>query len=1749
MGFIDEHPEIFINAEAGNIRPSVFNGSDNDAPSSNGGGVSLKELKRQKGTMAKISASVRSMWRSMIATPPETGEKPAKGFKDLVNQVSTADRGQHLEKVGKAQAKRKTQVEKIQTQELLNAPEGPMNLLYGTVGTASAMGGDVTHMLSKVTEATAARTFGDIKKANRIVKELETEPDYASARGLTVGDVWRSHWFDTYHPEWGNVMVKARFYTEDMKSSIDHTVPLSQFEALKDTENKRGYYLSSSARPSYIKPKKMIPEWVPMVGGATRTDVGAFTAEMLDPVSNGLLMGAGAALKPVTSPMIAVSKELAAAGVSKATETKLARWAAETTLGKATNKTVNAALDKLESSRNTGLGLTLRANTRRVRDAMYTPLLGRRAAEAEMKFSRDMYLSALSGTNRELIDDANILLRASNNGEDLFTSQNGSVKRALRTFMATNTVNPETDLMDMVQTVVKMSDRRKSITKQIGSKAAKKFFEDEQKIAYALADMDAGMSVMTGDLQAIHKMDILDQELNSQTVAKELKIEEAEAKKLLERYYEKDFVISANAKKAEIIEKEMEKIKLLGETAKDANLEKEAWTAAKQIVRSRMGSEQNKLIQADIMNAVTENAELGRIEKQLADKHLDKARRKELEKRAKQIHSDIVAKTNEKYRMELGADELEDGMLQTRLFDEKSGKLVKSKGPIKATNERIQTFVDAVEKETKKLLDGDLTEAELKDRAKILAKRSMVEASPENVALPDRKVMYNGREMTYEQLRAQYQRIAKKAGVNDIAISDLQSIFDALALQGEGMGIGSANPAANKLINKFGDLLYDELDESDNILGIGLHHPTQEDLSRALGEAPALELLNDKLKVKLLTGANIIHELVDNGLISVEAEEYLRNALRASVGRNMKDDIDKFLEMYLSVDDVVRQKAYRNLTGMTLDPTQELSMANNRIRKMVDKVGEIDVATRNANLPGAGADLATVKQALAAQEAIEKYAASQGFDVETLRDMVRFSRNLDEMYGKLLVNMGQLSSEQFEKMKGMHVRHIYKAFPNLQDAIDKIPDAAKRSRLQAEYDRVLQGIDTLEDRGLRTSTIMAKQGQDVDVLGGGIELSGAKSRTQVDEEMRVLLDEVRNIHGSLDLSGARAARNISIGQTYRAMAANEFLASPIRTGFHPIQLRGKKWGALRGKYVSETVYGDLKRLTDQLRTRPEGMIKFWQKWIVRPYKVANVPLNMLRARRNNSLSNLLAIQSATGVTDAAEIGHYFSLMLDEIRNHGSEWRLMTRYSPSATTSSIFHHMIDEGLTGLSSETGNTIEDAAEWMLTRNFISKKLINSMEKEESYGKFMTYLIARDKFKMNPLEATLFAENTMIDYANVPPIVEWARRNGIFPFMTYSYKMAGNLVKWGMDKPTTFLKQLKALNNLQKNLMGSQIIQAEEPGVPDWMHIPMRIPGREPRYIDLANMLPHNIFMTTKKSETKADKLAAYMIENLGYPFKAVMETALGVNAGTGLPLYPEGSTKDERAKIAYKHLTTDNFSAIRILEKAYKSSQGKTGDEFGRGKPLGGWDVLYGYTNVDLPAEANMKYYRLQKQYQGLIKRANSVYTNKNLNGKQKEDFIAKHLAEANVVRDKMVDVVNKNVRMRGLTELIQASGAATEDDAKWLANYLTNQQPITPRDVEYLEDLGRTQELRHGVDLKKVRSELEMESLSEGSLPAEDAMKALNEGSNSPGLGKGRYLRPNQEVMGEAQQGMMQQQNAPGFNGPDREILPSIPWQPK
>lgn len=490
-------------------------------------------------------------------------------------------------------------------------------------------------------------------------------------------------------------------------------------------------------------------------------------------------------------------------------------------------------------------------------------------------------------------------------------------------------------------------------------------------------------------------------------------------------------------------------------------------------------------------------------------------------------------------------------------------------------------------------------------------------------------------------------------------------------------------------------------------------------------------------------------------------------------------------------------------------------------------------------------------------------------------------RAADTDWAQNLVRTQMMSPETAAKWEGVHLRRIYQKFEDPQAFAEFLAhtDPAQAAQILGKLER---GIPI--GRG-----------------GKPIPTGIAKQRKLLEEGTRTKLGEIRDASSRLVAGGVLAERAIARGDAFQKVAAEFSVAEDLIRGvpnaaqvFRQMPATAG-WGALAGKWLPKEIADPLLRSRD-----PEGFLEKTTGW----FKFAKVILNPATHFRNMR-TNLALVHNQMGWGGLNPAT--WAQAIREVATNGPMLQEAKR------TSSVF---ID---TFTNSELRRFITNGDEAGLVAGLqrMGSWAARTYQAEEQVGKMAVYLTAKGRGS-SPDAAAQLAEQALFNYRKVPPVIDRMRRIGIYPFVTFPYKVATETIPQILRRPGRASQQAKLASFASVPLTDDERKALPEYLRDGYIKMPYKVNGH-PVLFQLSYELPYGDIAETgtpitgaldawrkwRRGDFSITEALRTAIPTMPPALQIAAELILNRSAFTGRAIVPEGETNAEAVKLLGFHL----------------------------------------------------------------------------------------------------------------------------------------------------------------------------------------------------------------------------------------------------
>lgn len=504
----------------------------------------------------------------------------------------------------------------------------------------------------------------------------------------------------------------------------------------------------------------------------------------------------------------------------------------------------------------------------------------------------------------------------------------------------------------------------------------------------------------------------------------------------------------------------------------------------------------------------------------------------------------------------------------------------------------------------------------------------------------------------------------------------------------------------------------------------------------------------------------------------------------------------------------------------------------------------------------------------------------------------------DAKFAEDLVRVGMMKPETAAKWEGFHLRRIYQKFEDPQEFVEFLArtDPAKAVELTGKIER----------------------GIPIQRVGQPIPTAVTRSRKALEEETRKALGEIPQASSRFIAGGVLAEQAIARGEAFANIAAKFAVdknvvesAGELAPRFFTQIPDTAGWGKLAGVYLPREIATPLL----QARQRPEGINKVLEAatgW----FKFSKVILNPATHMRNVR-TNISLIHNQVGLG-----GLDPRIWVKAIREVVTNGRA---FQEAKAVSSAFVDTFTK--TELRTLVKNPTEQGLVDYLRRAGAGAARL--YEIEEQVGKMVVYLTMRGR-QFSPEASAKAAELALFNYRKVPGWVDRARRIGIYPFLTFPYKVATETLPQVVRRPGRFSQQAKIIEAFREPLT-----EEEQRALPPHMRnggmlkFPFVLNGH-PVLFDLTYELAYGdiaeagtpitalaqAVRRVRAGEFDPGELLRDLIPFMTPLGQVAAELALNRSAFTGREIFPEGETPRQKVKLIGQHAA--RFAAPSILSK---------------------------------------------------------------------------------------------------------------------------------------------------------------------------------------------------------------------------------------
>lgn len=471
---------------------------------------------------------------------------------------------------------------------------------------------------------------------------------------------------------------------------------------------------------------------------------------------------------------------------------------------------------------------------------------------------------------------------------------------------------------------------------------------------------------------------------------------------------------------------------------------------------------------------------------------------------------------------------------------------------------------------------------------------------------------------------------------------------------------------------------------------------------------------------------------------------------------------------------------------------------------------------------------------------------------------------------------------------------IKKINPTIKESLQTISDlvAAKGGITNTEIENVVRGFLLFPSEDLaKIEKIIGKKDIKVGKLIEEIKTIKETGYSKISKlpslgEIQQLAQKVRAGMGEIKEAGYPAAKGLT--QLKVAEVRQKFfqdiskLASEeAKPGW--IQMsNSKSLGDLSGKFLPAAEYraiSTLKRVPTQFEEIYSKALTQWKT-----FKTAYNPATIAR----NDITNMFVLNPLGGVPIWRQ--DIYAGAVNDLITKSHIYQMARKEGLEIGTQSMAE--LTNKASKYYKENGSLVKQFFSKPGEFNEAVKSFYGSQDKFFKLANFRKGVLEDG---LTPFEAMRRANFYLVNYSEVPELVEWLRKSPIgVPFISFTYGVSKPLAKTLLERPDKLANYFKVLNGIQQmNPMGEtpQELEKQRDVLPEWMSsgtylkLPFKDKFNRGQYIDLQYILPFNV--VESKSLTPSNPVLT-------------MTSAIVTNKDsfTGKELYSWTDTSEEKA-----------------------------------------------------------------------------------------------------------------------------------------------------------------------------------------------------------------------------------------------------------
>src|SRR3990167_2090470 len=375
-----------------------------------------------------------------------------------------------------------------------------------------------------------------------------------------------------------------------------------------------------------------------------------------------------------------------------------------------------------------------------------------------------------------------------------------------------------------------------------------------------------------------------------------------------------------------------------------------------------------------------------------------------------------------------------------------------------------------------------------------------------------------------------------------------------------------------------------------------------------------------------------------------------------------------------------------------------------------------------------------------------------------------------------LVQLGLLTPERASLWSDVYLRNTYLRHLSPEQYAETLAkkDPMEAARILGEAERAAG----------RTGTLGG--------VPGRAAIQPRKAMTAKQQQELGLLDELdaryavqRTLNSELI---ARGELNNQVGRLYALPESEVNRLATVVPNFERVFRQmpdDRRWGGLAGRWVPKEIHQELIARA----WKPEGLERLWVK-LIAGWKIGKVA--MPGTIRRNLTSNFAQIHASFGAGALAGTLKHMPAAFDDVRTASTLYQRAIRAHPMFGSSQLDAEVGDllraATVPKSARHMGDKIVDAV------SKVGRPFTTAYEYSELVPKMALFRDGLARGLSDKAAATRVV-TSLFDYGDVPPVILAARRYGIYPFVTFPFKVVTDLIPAIAKRPGRLATQIKAI------------------------------------------------------------------------------------------------------------------------------------------------------------------------------------------------------------------------------------------------------------------------------------------------------------------------------------------------------------------